>query len=63
MNRLIAALLAAPALLPLCANAQTYPAKSIRIVVPFPPGAFTEHIRNEVAKWGKVVKATGARVE
>ena len=24
---------------------------------------FTEHIRNEVAKWGKVVKATGARVE
>lgn len=24
---------------------------------------FTEHIRNEVAKWGKVVKATGARAE
>ncbi len=24
---------------------------------------FTEHIRDEVAKWGKVVKATGARVE
>jgi tripartite-type tricarboxylate transporter receptor subunit TctC len=24
---------------------------------------FTTHIRNEVAKWGKVVKATGARVE
>ena len=24
---------------------------------------FTEHLRNEVAKWGKVVKATGARVE
>jgi tripartite-type tricarboxylate transporter receptor subunit TctC len=24
---------------------------------------FTEHISNEVAKWGKVVKATGARVE
>ena len=24
---------------------------------------FTEHIRTEVAKWGKVVKATGARVE
>ncbi len=24
---------------------------------------FTDHIRNEVAKWGKVVKATGARVE
>ncbi len=24
---------------------------------------FTEHIRSEVAKWGKVVKATGARVE
>jgi tripartite-type tricarboxylate transporter receptor subunit TctC len=27
------------------------------------PDQFTEHIRNEVAKWGKVVKATGARVE
>ena len=27
------------------------------------PEQFTEHIRNEVAKWGKVVKATGARVE
>ena len=24
---------------------------------------FTEHIRSEVAKWGKVVKATGAKVE
>ena len=24
---------------------------------------FTDHIRNEVAKWSKVVKATGARVE
>jgi tripartite-type tricarboxylate transporter receptor subunit TctC len=23
---------------------------------------FTEHIRNEVVKWGKVVKATGACV-
>jgi tripartite-type tricarboxylate transporter receptor subunit TctC len=27
------------------------------------PEQFTEHIRNEVAKWGKVVRATGARVE
>ena len=27
------------------------------------PEQFTDHIRNEVAKWGKVVKATGARVE
>jgi tripartite-type tricarboxylate transporter receptor subunit TctC len=24
---------------------------------------FTDHIRSEVAKWAKVVKATGARVE
>jgi len=26
------------------------------------PEQFTEHSHNEVAKWGKVVKATGARV-
>ncbi|MEQ1773580.1 MAG: tripartite tricarboxylate transporter substrate binding protein [Burkholderiales bacterium] len=50
MNRLIAALLAVTALLPLCVTAQTYPAKSIRIVVPFPPGAFNDTLGRTISQ-------------
>jgi tripartite-type tricarboxylate transporter receptor subunit TctC len=28
-----------------------------------PPEKFGEHLKAEIAKWGKVVKATGARVD
>jgi tripartite-type tricarboxylate transporter receptor subunit TctC len=50
MNRLIAASLAAIALTPLSVNAQTYPAKSIRIVVPFPPGAFNDTLGRTISQ-------------
>ena len=28
-----------------------------------PPEKFGEHLKAEIAKWGKVVKATGSRVD
>ena len=32
-------------------------------IVASSPGEFSVHISNEIAKWAKVVRATGARVE
>jgi tripartite-type tricarboxylate transporter receptor subunit TctC len=66
MNRLLsllAALVAAPALLlaPLAAPAQSapWPAKPIRLIVPFPPGAGTDTVARLVAqKLGDAMKAT-----
>ncbi len=107
LNYRIVATLAASTFFAICApaSAQNYPSKPIRIIVPFPPGAFNDtlgrtiaqkfsdggigqavvdnrpgagstlgavggsaenfgdHLKAEIAKWGKVVKATGARVD
>jgi tripartite-type tricarboxylate transporter receptor subunit TctC len=50
MKRLIATLFAATALVPSHVNAQAYPAKSIRIVVPFPPGAFNDTLGRTISQ-------------
>ena len=50
MNQLIPALLAAVALTPSGVSAQAYPAKSIRIVVPFPPGAFNDTLGRTISQ-------------
>jgi tripartite-type tricarboxylate transporter receptor subunit TctC len=41
-RRALAGLLAAPTLLPSIARAQAWPARTIRVVVPFPPGGTTD---------------------
>ena len=48
------------------AHAQSYPNKTIRMIVPFPAGGATEFAafqKSEIAKWAKVVKASGARID
>ena len=58
--RLVVAL-AAAALVPLAAHAQdTYPARPIRLVVPFPPGAGTDTVARFVAQ--KLAEATKASI-
>jgi len=59
-------------LLALCvvaqAHAQTYPARAIRLISPFPPGGgssgeFAAFIGVEMARWGKVVREAGVQPE
>src|SRR5690606_37942849 len=58
--RLAAALLAASACIPQLATAQSYPTKSVKIIVPFPAGGVTDLIARLVADklgpvWGQTV--------
>lgn len=59
MNRLVIALLAF-ALWPITATAQGYPAKSIRFIVPFPPGGGNDTIARLIGQ--KLTAATGQQV-
>ena len=57
---LIAALAAAPATMPLPGVAQTWPARPVRIIVPYPPGSGTDIIGRILAErlqlaWGQPV--------
>ena len=57
---LIAALAAAPATMPLPGAAQTWPARPVRIIVPYPPGSGTDIIGRILAErlqlaWGQPV--------
>ena len=48
------------------AHAQSYPNRTIRMIVPFPAGGVTEFAafqKSEIAKWANVVKASGARID
>ena len=60
--------------LALTAQAQTYPGKPIRFSMPYPPDGGTTivgstpaqldaHVRSEIARWTKVVKDSGAKIE
>jgi tripartite-type tricarboxylate transporter receptor subunit TctC len=48
-NRLAAVLLAAAALMPLAAAAQSYPSKPVRIIVPYPPGGALDVTARSIA--------------
>ena len=50
MKTLIAALAATTALFAAAVPAQNYPAKPIRIIVPFPPGAFNDTLGRTIAQ-------------
>src|SRR3954463_5149719 len=46
MRRLLIALL-----FPLCAHAQSWPQKPIKVIVPFPPGGVTDSLARITADW------------
>ncbi|HYC47034.1 MAG TPA: hypothetical protein VED01_16285 [Burkholderiales bacterium] len=70
---IMTALIVAPA------HAQSYPSKTVRWIVPLPPGgstsrqmrakslrapeAFGAYIRSELARWRKVIAETGAKAD
>ena len=60
MNKLCAATLFACAVFSGAANAQSYPAKTVRWVVPFPPGGGTDTISRTLAQ--KLTEAWGQQV-
>lgn len=64
-GRLVCALLAGllTALAPLTSSAQTFPSKPIRIVVPFPPGAFNDTLGRTLAAEFSKGFAPGSLVE
>lgn len=55
--------------------AQPWPSKSVRVIVPWPPGGGTDEaplltpqelgqwLKKETARWAAIVKATGIRAE
>ena len=66
-NAFVPACIGAMFFLPATGFAQSavppYPVKVVRVIVPFPPGEFTDYIKSETEKWRKVIKTLDAKVQ